>query len=103
MSRSIPWFTVWVLLSSFDVASLLIVFSASGNSKNIVRLLQGANYYKIPSWAFLGFNGGVIATMPNVKSILFMDDVQNYGLIENVHLSATHFVIDQLMKKVVES
>lgn len=79
-----------------NVAALLIVFSASGNSKNILKLLQIAEQKDIPSWALLGFDGGLIALMPGVKKLIFPDKTRNYGIIENIHLSATHFIIDQI-------
>jgi D-sedoheptulose 7-phosphate isomerase len=79
-----------------NVAALLIVFSASGNSKNILKLLQIAVQNEIPSWALLGFDGGLVASIPDVKKLIFPDKTRNYGLTENIHLSATHFIVDQL-------
>jgi len=85
-----------------DAVSLLVVFSASGNSKNIVKLLEVATQHEIPSWAMLGFNGGIVSSMADVNKILFPDPNRNYGLIENVHLSACHYVVDELMRKMVD-
>ena len=74
---------------------LLIVFSASGNSKNLLNLLNTATEMGIESWAFLGFNGGQIARMSEVHTLTFVDPLHNYGVAENAHLLACHYVIEQ--------
>lgn len=80
--------------------NMLVVFSASGNSKNIIRLLEFASSCGIPSWAFLGFDGGHIFNMKGIKSILFPDKTQNFGLVENIHLMACHFLIDFITERI---
>ena len=74
---------------------LLIVFSASGNSKNLLNLLNTAAKMGIESWAFLGFSGGEIARMSEVNTLTFFDKLHNYGVAENAHLLACHYVIEQ--------
>jgi D-sedoheptulose 7-phosphate isomerase len=82
-------------LKNFNPKSnLLVVFSASGNSKNIINLLNFANSERMESWAFLGFDGGQIMKMKQVNKILFREMNRNYGLVENIHLMACHFLID---------
>ena len=84
-------------LKNFAIGKhLLIVFSASGNSKNLINLLKTATDLGIQSWAFLGFNGGEIGKMTGTNILLFPDDHCNYGIVENVHLTACHFVIEQV-------
>lgn len=73
---------------------ILVVFSASGNSRNIINLLNFATSVGMQTWAFLGFDGGQIIKMKNVKSLIFPDKMRDYGLVENIHLMACHYLID---------
>lgn len=75
---------------------LLIIFSASGNSRNLVNLLTLATSMGIESWAFLGFDGGEISRISAANSLLFPDNMNNYGIAENAHLLACHFIIEQV-------
>gem|GEM_PF-1272899 len=79
---------------------ILVVFSASGNSKNIIRLLEFASSEGMRSWAFLGFDGGNILKMPEVDCILFQDTKRDYGVVENIHLMACHFLIDLVTESI---
>ena len=74
----------------------LVVFSASGNSKNLLRLLDVADTSGVSSWAFLGFDGGQISHLKTTRSITFPDELKNYGVAENLHLMAAHYVVDQV-------
>lgn len=75
---------------------VVIIFSASGNSKNLLNLLSTATKMGIESWAFLGFNGGEIARMSGINTLVFSDYSHNYGVAENAHLVACHYVIEQI-------
>ena len=75
---------------------LLIIFSASGNSRNLINLINTATDLGIECWAFLGFNGGEIVKMTEVNILVFSDNLFNYGIVENVHLAACHFIIEQV-------
>jgi len=74
----------------------LVVFSASGNSQNLINLLNTASSMGMESWALLGFDGGKIAKMPQTHSLVFFDKFKNYGIAENSHLLASHFIIEQV-------
>ena len=80
-----------------DGPSTVVVFSASGNSKNIVRVLEVASSAKIECWAFLGFDGGEAIKLTGVNSVLFPDKLRDYGRLENAHLMAAHFVVDRVL------
>ena len=84
-------------LANFSfVNKTLIVFSASGNSKNLINLLSSGIELGITSWAVLGFDGGDIQKMPGVNSIVFPDKQRNYGNAENAHLILCHYVVDRI-------
>jgi D-sedoheptulose 7-phosphate isomerase len=75
---------------------LLVVFSASGNSRNLLNLIEKASVFGLRSWALLGFDGGSISQLKSVESVIFSDELRNYGVAENLHLMATHYVVDQV-------
>lgn len=78
---------------------IVVVFSASGNSSNLIKLLNYAVLRRLQCWAFLGFCGGEIRKNNKIEHLLFTDEEKNYGLVENIHLTASHFVIDCLAKE----
>lgn len=80
---------------------LLIVFSASGMSKNILNLVQKALEFRIPTFCFVGFDGGLLARIPNLEPILFKDDKKNYGHVENIHLISCHYIIEKLNERIL--
>lgn len=79
---------------------IVVVFSASGNSSNLIKLINSAVSRELQCWAILGFNGGEIAKIKKIKHIIFLDKESNYGLTENIHLAASHFVIERLASEV---
>lgn len=68
---------------------VLIVFSGSGNSANIVRAIELARQQQMTTIAFLGMGGGRVARMADVSVIVPSDD---YGPIEDVHMMFDHLV-----------
>jgi len=77
-----------------DVA---VGFSASGNSKNIVAAFERAIEIGLETWAIIGFDGGQAKKMIGINVIHFSSP-RDYGLIENVHMCLSHFVVDKLIK-----
>ena len=55
---------------------VLIAFSGSGNSPNIVRALQEAQTIGMTSYAVLGFSGGKAKTIADVPIHFAIDDMQ---------------------------
>ena len=75
---------------------LLISFSASGNSSNLINLHNTASKMGIQSWSFLGFDGGEILKIDKVNTVLFPDSLKNYGIVENIHLMACHYMVERI-------
>lgn len=78
----------------------LIALSTSGNSKNILRVLQAAQEKNIKSFAFLGSGGG--------KAIDYCDNfflVPSYetGMIQEAHITAGHALMEYIEDKLLES
>lgn len=77
---------------------LVIGFSASGNSENVINALKYCKDINVESYCFLGFNGGFLLQSGLTRSIHFSTELKLYGLVENLHLTACHYVIDKLVE-----
>lgn len=69
----------------------VVIFSASGNSSNLISLLHAAREMNIYSIAVLGFDGGRMKEMADLQ-IHFETEVGEYGLVEDLHLSLCHMI-----------
>lgn len=74
--------------------SLLIGFSASGNSTNLLNAFIMAKQFQFKTAVVLGFDGGLMQNIDSDYCIVFKDEKMNYGVAENLHLSLCHYVID---------
>ena len=72
---------------------LLIVFSGSGNSPNILRALETAREIGMKSYAFLAFTGGKAKPLADRPVHLEMDDMQ---IAEDIQLIVGHMLMQQL-------
>jgi D-sedoheptulose 7-phosphate isomerase len=91
-------------LSSYKNSNFVFVaFSASGNSENILRALDLTISYGKETFCFVGFDGGKVIKMNKVNSIYFPDARNDYGVAENLHLMASHYIVDRLIEKFTEN
>ncbi|MCH7776082.1 MAG: SIS domain-containing protein [Gemmatimonadetes bacterium] len=74
---------------------VLIVFSGSGNSSNIVRAVEVAIEKKMTTVGFLGMGGGRVAKLVDVAVIVPSNE---YGPIEDVHMVFNHLVTAYLCR-----
>ena len=87
-------------LSSFKNSNfILVAFSASGSSTNILEAIKFSLEVKKEVHSFIGFDGGKIIDIKQVNVIYFPDEKKDYGIIENLHLTASHYVVDKLVEK----
>jgi len=77
---------------------LLIVFSASGNSPNIIRVLREAREWGIKSCAITGFQGGSAKELCDI-SIHIETPEGEYGIVEDLHLAICHAISEALRKR----
>lgn len=77
------------LLALGQPEDVLIVFSGSGNSANIVRVAEVAREMQIVTIALLGMEGGQVAEMVDVSVVVPSED---YGPIEDVHMVLDHLI-----------
>lgn len=78
------------LASKDDV---LVIFSTSGNSKNILKVLKYAKKRKISSIAFLGNNGGKSKKLGKIEIIV---PEKNTARIQESHIFLGHFIFEQV-------
>ena len=68
---------------------VLLAFSVSGTSKNIIKCTKIAKKKKIKIISFTGFNGGTLKKLSNYN-INFSSN--NFGIVEDCHLTIMHFI-----------
>jgi len=78
-----------------DVA---VAISYSGNSPNVVRACQWAKANRLAVVALTGFSGGRIKHLANVHVHI---PSENYGIVEDFHLSIGHIVSQMLRSRVL--
>jgi len=78
---------------------ILIVISTSGNSKNIIEVLNTAKKMKIKSIGFLGHNGGKAKDLCDRK-IIFKS--KNVARIQENHIFLGHIIFEQVEKNLIK-
>lgn len=73
---------------------LLLVYSGSGNSPNILRALEVARGMGITSLAFLGFDGGRAKGLADLCLHFPVHDMQ---IAEDLHMMASHILLRSLI------
>ena len=68
---------------------ILLLFSVSGSSKNILKCAKVAKRKKIKIISFTGFNGGKIKKLSKYNTNFATN---NFGIVEDCHLSIMHFI-----------
>ena len=72
---------------------MLVVFSGSGNSSNIVKALEQAKTMGMKTFAILGYSGGKAKTLADVPIHFPVDDMQ---ISEDMQLVVGHMVMQWL-------
>lgn len=75
---------------------LVLLISGSGNSPNLLKAAELAHARKATTAAFLGFNGGRLKAMADIVVHVQSDQ---YGVIEDVHLSVGHMLTFYLRQR----
>lgn len=70
---------------------VLLVFSAKGNSANVVAAVREARELGLRTIGFLGAGGGETKALVDVAVVVDADD---YGVIEDAHLVLNHVVTE---------
>ena len=72
---------------------LLIAISGSGNSPNVLKAVEWANRHDLKTFGCIGFSGGKLKSLAQHNLHVPLDDM---GIVESIHLTAFHWVIDNL-------
>ena len=72
---------------------VLIIFSGSGNSPNVLTALQEAKRIGMRSYAILGFSGGKALALADVPIHFAIDDMQ---ISEDTQLIVGHMIMQWL-------
>ncbi|AAZ21366.1 SIS domain-containing protein [Candidatus Pelagibacter communis] len=75
---------------------ILIIFSVSGNSKNLLEAAKISKKKGLKIISFTGNKGGKLFKLSNICINL---NSKNYGLVEDIHLSLTHLLSDYILGK----
>ena len=86
------------LRSHFRHGDVLIVFSASGNSPNVVAATEWVRAHGGSVIALTGFNGGKLRELADVCVHV---DVADYGHAETAHIAITHYWVDYFKQKFI--
>ena len=70
---------------------MLIVISASGNSKNLINAVDYCNQNNIYTVGLLGFDGGTLNKKVNLSNLI-QTEPNKYELVENMHMVICHLI-----------
>ena len=79
-----------------EPGDLLILVTGSGNSPNLLKAAELAHKRGARTAALLGFDGGALAKLAQVKVLVPSDQ---YGCIEDLHMSVGHIVAFYLKQR----
>ena len=82
-----------------DAGDLLLVFSGSGNSPNILKALEQAKAMDVRSFAILGYSGGKAKTVADVAIHFAIDDMQ---IAEDMQMAVGHMIMQWMSKNMQE-
>ena len=75
---------------------ILILFSTSGNSKNLLKAAEYSNKNGIEVFSILGSNGGSLKNISQENIIINSDDT---AIIQEIHLSIIHSIVESIDEK----
>jgi len=69
---------------------IVIGISASGNSKNVLNAMEGAQKYNVTKIGFTGFDGGQLASMVDINIHVKSNIIEH---VEDIHLMLEHMIV----------
>ena len=78
---------------------LLLCYSTSGKSKNIIEALKKAKQMKIFSICFLGRDGGIAKKLSDLS---FVVKSNNIARIQETHIFLSHFILEEVEKELLK-
>lgn len=81
----------------FKSGDVLLSISASGNSKNVIKASVLAKELCGKTLCFVGFQGGKLKEICDI-ALFILNDKDDYGPIEDLHLVLNHMIVNYLSK-----
>jgi D-sedoheptulose 7-phosphate isomerase len=109
LTDNTPYILAWANDEGFDrvfaeqlknlanPGDLLVAISGSGNSLNILRAVDWANRNGLTTYGCTGFSGGKLKGMAHKLFHVHLDDM---GIVESIHLTAFHWIVDNLHARI---
>jgi D-sedoheptulose 7-phosphate isomerase len=109
LTDNTPYILAWANDEGFDrifleqlknlahPGDLLIAISGSGNSANVLRAVEWANRNDLRTFGCTGFSGGKLRTLAQKNLHVPLDDM---GIVESIHLTAFHWIVDNLHARI---
>jgi D-sedoheptulose 7-phosphate isomerase len=76
---------------------LLVAISGSGNSPNVLRAVEWSNAHGLTTFGLTGFSGGRLRQIAEAGLHVPIDDM---GIVESIHLTVFHWVLDNLYARI---
>lgn len=76
---------------------LLLAYSCSGNSPNIINAVNLAKDNNTTVIGFTGFDGGTLKQLSDINIHIATQD-KNYGLVEDMHMILNHMIFNYFLK-----
>ncbi|MBN1180523.1 MAG: SIS domain-containing protein [Anaerolineae bacterium] len=111
LTDPVPLMTAWIndtsyadvfaeqLLNLIDRGDVVVAFSGSGNSPNVLRAVELARDVGGITVGFSGFGGGKLSDLVDVPVVVPCDCMEQ---IEDVHLVLCHLICTVLRQRLVE-
>ena len=80
-----------------SVDDMLIAFSGSGNSANVLNAIDWANTARLRTWGITGFDGGKLRDHAQESIHVPLHDM---GIVETVHLLLFHWILDDVHARI---
>ena len=109
LTDNTPYILAWANDEGFDrvfaeqlknlatPGDLLIAISGSGNSPNLLRAVDWANKNVLVTFGCTGFSGGKLKNLAHHNLHVALDDM---GIVESIHLTAFHWIVDNLHARI---
>lgn len=81
---------------------LVIAFSASGNSPNIIKAIEYANGQSCITVGITGFDGGRLLELAD-HAVHVTTEKGEYGIVEDIHLAINHAVVSTIRARIASS
>jgi D-sedoheptulose 7-phosphate isomerase len=82
-------------LASAD--DMLLAFSGSGNSVNVLNAIDWANQARLRTWGITGFDGGKLRDRAQESIHISLAEM---GLVESIHLLLFHWILDDVHARI---